>query len=54
MPKPVPSSQRRLEAERLIHLAKAMLDQPEEEMVVIYLDHAIEALHMATEANPDL
>lgn len=54
MPKPVPSSQRRLQAERLINLAKAMLEQPEEEMVAIYLDHAIEALHMAAEANPEL
>ena len=27
-----------------------MLDQPEEEMVVLYLDHAIEALHMIGEA----
>lgn len=34
------------EAERLIELARRLLDRPEEEMVVNYLDHAIEALHM--------
>ena len=37
---------RRAEAERLIDLARRMLDRPEEEMVVNYLDHAIEALYM--------
>lgn len=45
---------RRLEVERLIELARAMLDQPNEEMAAIYLDHAIEALHMATEGSRDL
>lgn len=36
----------RSEAERLIELARVLLDRPEEEMVVNYLDHAIEALNM--------
>ncbi|PZU10748.1 MAG: hypothetical protein DI605_03640 [Sphingomonas sp.] len=35
---------RRVEAERLIGLAKAMLIAPEEEIAVIYLDHAIDTL----------
>lgn len=44
---------RHAEAERLISLARGLLDRPDEEMIVIYLDHAIEALHMAAEANSD-
>jgi len=48
-----PLSSRHAEAERLIALARGLLDRRGEEMVVIYLDHAIEALHMAAEANPD-
>lgn len=43
---------RHAEAERLIDLARHMLDRPEEEMVVNYLDHAVEALHMLAEVKP--
>jgi hypothetical protein len=39
------SSSNRLEAERLIGLARAMLSTPGEQMAVHYLDHAIAALH---------
>lgn len=35
---------RRGEAERLIDLAKGMLVGPDEEMAVIYLDHALDSL----------
>ncbi|GGO99758.1 hypothetical protein [Stakelama pacifica] len=37
---------RRIEAERLIDLAKALLTEPEEEIAAIYLDHAVDALRM--------
>jgi len=43
---------RRAEAERLIDLARGMLDRPDEEMVVNYLDHAIEALRMLADEPP--
>lgn len=46
-----PSLARHAEAERLIDLARAMLDRPEEEIVVNYLDHAVEALHMLIEGQ---
>ncbi len=46
-----PVSDRRAEAERLIDRARAMLDQPEDEMVVNYLDHAIETLHMISQSD---
>jgi hypothetical protein len=46
---PFTTHPRRSEAERLIELARGLLDRPEEEMVVNYLDHAIEALHMIAE-----
>ncbi|MGH6616015.1 hypothetical protein [Sphingomonas sp.] len=46
---PSVSDQRHSEAERLIEVARGLLDRPEEEMVVNYLDHAIEALHMIGE-----
>ena len=42
---PLPA-ERRAEAERLIDLARGLLNRPDEEMVVNYLDHAIETLHM--------
>jgi hypothetical protein len=42
---------RRCEAERLIALARLLLDRPAEEIVVNYLNHAIEALHLI-EAAP--
>ncbi len=43
---PQSSAPRHNEAERLIELARELLSRPDEEMVVNYLDHAIEALHM--------
>lgn len=44
---------RRIEAERLIGLAKAMLSEPEEEIASIYLDHAMDALQaIPAEAGP--
>ena len=43
---PLTVAERRSEAERLIELARGLLDRPDEEMVVNYLDHAIEALNM--------
>jgi hypothetical protein len=43
------SGKRHTEAEQLIELARRLLDHPEEEMVVNYLDHAMEALHMIGE-----
>lgn len=49
MPTPPPPADRRMQAKGVIQVARGMLDQPEEEMVVLYLDHAIEALHMIGE-----
>lgn len=50
MPKLQPlSGKRHTEAEQLIELARRLLDRPEEEMVVNYLDHATQALHMIGE-----
>jgi len=46
------NDRRHSEAERHIDLARRLLDRPEEEMVVNYLDHAIEALHMIIEDSP--
>ena len=47
MPKPpLTVAERRREAERLIELARGLLDRPDEEMAVNYLDHAIETLNM--------
>ena len=40
---------RHTEAERLIDLAKGMLNNPAEEIVTIYLDHAIDSLHALIE-----
>jgi len=40
------------EAERLIYLARSMLDRSDEEIVVNYLDHAVEALRMIA-VKPD-
>ena len=52
MPKqPLSTAGHRSEAERLIDLARGLLDRPEEEMVVNYLDHAIEALRMIDELS---
>jgi hypothetical protein len=48
---PETTIKRRAEAERLIELARGMLSHNEEEMVVIYLDQAIETLRMLVEAN---
>lgn len=49
MPTSPPPTERRAQAEGLIQVARGMLDKPEEEMVVLYLDHALEALHMVGE-----
>jgi len=38
------AADRRVEAERLIDLAKALLTGPDEEIAAIYLDHAVDAL----------
>jgi hypothetical protein len=46
---PLTPAERRCEAERLIDLARGLLNDPDEEMVVNYLDHAIEALHIVAE-----
>lgn len=43
------SDQRRDEAERLIMLARGLLDRPQEELVVLHLDQAVEVLHMVIE-----
>ena len=45
-------AERRSEAERLIEIARALLNGPEEEMVVSFLDHAIEALHLVIDDCP--
>ena len=42
-------AERRAEAERLIELARGLLNHPDEEMVVNYLDHAMETLRMIRE-----
>ena len=39
-----PAASRRMEAERLINLARALLTEPEEEIAAIYLDHAVDTL----------
>jgi hypothetical protein len=49
---PLTVAERRSEAERLIELARGLLDRPDEEMVVNYLDHAIEALNMIEPDSP--
>ena len=43
------SGMRIAEAERLIGEARAFLDHPEEEIVVNYLDHAVEALRIVAD-----
>jgi hypothetical protein len=43
---PLPPAARRSEAERLIELARALLNMPEEEMAASHLDHAIETLRI--------
>lgn len=48
---PKTTTKRRAEAERLIELARGMLDDNEEEMVVIYLDQAIETLRMLADGD---
>lgn len=52
MSQPSPTAaEHRVEAERLIELARQLLNRPEEEMVVNYLDHAVQALHMIMEGQ---
>lgn len=51
MPESVPDAEkRRAEAVRLMDLAKSMLDLPDEEIVAICIDQAVEAL-LAVEMN---
>lgn len=45
---PIPT-ERITEFDRLINLARAILDRPEEDIVANYLDHAVEALKIVTE-----
>lgn len=45
------TSTRRIEAERLIDLARGMLTEPSEEIAAIHLDHAIYALQAIAEDN---
>ena len=49
---PLTIAERHSEAERLIELARGLLNRPDEEMVVNYLDHAIEALNMIAPYSP--
>jgi hypothetical protein len=50
MPKsPLTQLMRSAEIARLIGLARTMLNRPEEEIVVNYLDHALEALQIVSE-----
>ena len=49
---PLTHAERRNEAERFIELARGLLDRSDEEMVVNYLDHAIEALNMIEPDSP--
>lgn len=44
--------ERTSEAQSLIAQARALLDHPEEEIVAIYLDHALEALQIVAEQHP--
>ena len=48
---PRPTAVRRSEAERLIDLARSLLTAPNEEIVVNFLDHAIEALQIVIEGE---
>jgi hypothetical protein len=48
---PLTAHERSAEAERLIDVARGLLDRPEEAMVVNYLDHAIAALHILAEES---
>lgn len=43
------SDQRRHEAERLIMLARGLLNRPQEELVVAHLDQAVEVLRLVIE-----
>ncbi|WP_171905880.1 hypothetical protein [Sphingobium phenoxybenzoativorans] len=51
-PTPLISRERTSEARSLIAQARALLDHPEEEIVAIYLDHALEALQIVAEQRP--
>jgi hypothetical protein len=51
-PPPRTPSERRSEAERLVEIARGLLDSPGEEMVALYLDQALETLHMVAEGKP--
>ena len=50
MSKPEPAIlARHAEAERLIDLARGLLTSPSEEIVVNYLEHAVDALHIVSD-----
>jgi hypothetical protein len=49
---PRPSFDRRIEAERLIMLARRLLDGPDEEMAALFLDQAVETLRALAEGKP--
>jgi hypothetical protein len=49
---PLSIAERHSEAERLIELARGLLDRPEEEMIVNLLDHAVEALRTIVPDSP--
>jgi len=48
---PLSAADRRCEVERLIDHARALLTAPNEEIVVNFLDHAIEALQIVIEGE---
>ena len=52
MPLTMPT-ERIAEAERLIDLARTLLNRPQEEIVVNYLDHAVEALQIVCERDAE-
>lgn len=45
------SLQRRAEIERLIDLARGLLTSPREEIVINYLNHAVDALHIVSDED---
>ena len=46
---PAVTERRHVEAERLIEIARGLLDRAEDEIIITYLDHAIETLHMVAQ-----
>lgn len=50
---PRPRVERHSEAERLILLARSLLESSEDEIVALYLDQALETLQVLAERSPD-